>query len=288
MIGIILALISAATSGLSVVLVRKHSADSTVFNMSLVITIVGMVVLWPLAAVIPGSGVFSFEGVLLFALSGVLSPGLVRLLYYKGLKTLGVSVNSSIFAVYPLYSALLAVILLSEILTVWNAAGIIAILIGVIFVEMSINGNNGQSKNGWKNLVFPVLGGLTLGVSSIIRKYALGVYDAPVLGVAVAYAFSLLPYALILAFSVPTRRELAWKQDFRWFWVAGVGQAVTWMLAFYALSFETVSITAPLLSIEPLFVAIFAFFYLKEVERVSIKLLASIVVTVLGVVLITL
>ena len=256
--------------------------------MSLVITIVGMVVLWPLAAVIPGSGVFSFEGVLLFALSGVLSPGLVRLLYYKGLKTLGVSVNSSIFAVYPLYSALLAVILLSEILTVWNAAGIIAILIGVIFVEMSINGNNGQSKNGWKNLVFPVLGGLTLGVSSIIRKYALGVYDAPVLGVAVAYAFSLLPYALILAFSVPTRKELAWKQDFRWFWVAGVGQAVTWMLAFYALSFETVSITAPLLSIEPLFVAIFAFFYLKEVERVSIKLLASIVVTVIGVVLITL
>ena len=174
--------------------------------MSLVITIVGMVVLWPLAAVIPGAGVFSFEGVLLFALSGVLSPGLVRLLYYKGLKTLGVSVNSSIFAVYPLYSALLAVILLSEILTAWNAVGIIAILLGVIFVEMSINGNNGQSKNGWKNLVFPVLGGLTLGVSSIIRKYALGVYNAPVLGVAVAYAFSLLPYALILAFSVPTRR----------------------------------------------------------------------------------
>jgi drug/metabolite transporter (DMT)-like permease len=286
MIGIVLALLSAAASGLSVVLVRKHSAASSVFNMSLVITLVGMVVLWPLAALIPGSGAFSFVGIALFALSGVFSPGLVRLLYYKGLKTLGVSVNSSVFAVYPLYSALLAVILLSEILTVWNAAGIVAILVGVIFVEMSVNGNNGQGRNGWRNLVFPVLGGLTLGVSSIIRKYALDVYDAPVLGVAVAYAFSLLPYALMLASSAPTRRGLAWKQDFRWFWVAGVGQAVSWMLAFYALSFETVSITTPLLSIEPLFVAIFAFFYLKEVERVSLKLLASIVVTVLGIVLV--
>jgi len=286
MIGIVLALLSAAASGLSVVLVRKHSEASSVFNMSLVITLVGMIVLLPLAALIPGSGAFSFAGIALFALSGVFSPGLVRLMYYKGLKTLGVSVNSSVFAVYPLYSALLAVVLLSEILTAWNAAGIIAIIIGVIFVEMSVNGNGGQGGNGWRNLVFPVLGGITLGVSSIIRKYALGVYDAPVLGVTVAYAFSLLPYALMLASSAPIRRELAWKQDFRWFWVAGIGQAVSWMLAFYALSFETVSITTPLLSVEPLFVAIFAFFYLKQVERVSLKLLASIVVTVIGVVLV--
>jgi uncharacterized membrane protein len=80
---------------------------------------------------------------------------------------------------------------------------------------------------------------------------------------------------------------LSLKRDFRWFWGAGIGQAVSWLLAFYALSSEQVSITAPLLSIEPLFVVAFAYFYLKECEYVSIKLVASIAVTVLGVVLIT-
>jgi drug/metabolite transporter (DMT)-like permease len=255
--------------------------------MSLVITLVGMAMLWPLAIALTSFGVVNLEGLLLFSLSGVLSPGFVRLFYYKGLKTLGVSVNSSIFAVYPLYSALLAVVLLSEVLTVWNGFGIAAILLGVIFVEMSANGNHGYGKSGWRNLVFPVIGGLTLGASSIMRKYALTICDAPVLGVAVAYTVSLLPYALMLALSVSTRKEVALKRDLRWFWLAGIGQAVTWMLAFYALSFETVAVTTPLLSIEPLFVAVFAFFYLKKVERVSASLLASIAVTVVGVVLVT-
>jgi len=288
MIGIILALISAATSGLSVVLVRKHSAKSNVFNMSLVITCVGMAVLWPLAFTIPASGALSFEGFLLFAVSGLLSPGIVRLFYYKGLKTLGVSVNSSIFAVYPLYSTLLAVFLLGEVLAVWNAFGIMAILLGVFFVEMnSRNEKNGsQRKAGWKSLIFPILGGLTLGVSSIVRKYALDMCNTPVLGVAIAYTFSLLPYALMLAVSVPTRKKLAFKQDFKWFWIAGIGQAVTWMLAFYALSFESVVVTTPLLSVEPLFVVLFAYFYIRELEQVSSKLVASVVLTVLGVVLV--
>ncbi len=288
MIGIALALLSAVASGLSVVLVRKHSAGSNVFNMSLVITIVGMVILWPLAIATTGFGELNLEGFALFAVSGVLSPGLVRLFYYQGLKTLGASGNSAIFSVYPLYSALLAVVLLSEVLAPENWIGMLCIILGVVFIDLSIHGgNNAEGKASRKNLIFPIIGGATLGVSSIIRKYALNVCDAPVFGVAVAYVFSLLPYALILMASVSTRKELALKQDFRWFWVAGIGQAVSWTLAFYALSFEQVSITTPLLSAEPLFVVVFAYLYLRELENVSTKLLASIAVTVLGVVLVT-
>jgi drug/metabolite transporter (DMT)-like permease len=287
MIGVVLALLSAAVSGLSVVLVRKHSAGSNAFNMSLVITIVGMVVLWPLALAMPDNDAINLEGFLLFALSGVLSPGLVRLFYYKGLKTLGASGNSAVFSVYPLYSALLAVVLLSEILSPENWLGILCIILGVIFIDLSIHGNSGQGNAGRKNLIFPIIGGATLGVSSILRKYALNFCNTPILGVAIAYVFSLLPYALILVYSVPVRRNLALKQDFRWFWIAGIGQAVSWALAFYALSFEQVSITMPLLSIEPLFVAVFAYLYLRELEHVSAKLLASIAVTVLGVALVT-
>jgi drug/metabolite transporter (DMT)-like permease len=287
MIGVVLALLSAAVSGLSVVLVRKHSAGSNAFNMSLVITIVGTVVLWPFALAMPDNDAINLEGFLLFALSGVLSPGLVRLFYYKGLKTLGASGNSAVFSVYPLYSALLAVVLLSEILSPENWLGILCIILGVIFIDLSIRGNSGQGNVGRKNLIFPIIGGVTLGVSSIFRKYALNFCNTPILGVAIAYVFSLLPYALILVYSVPVRRNLALKQDFRWFWIAGVGQAVSWTLAFYALSFEQVSITMPLLSIEPLFVVVFAYLYLRELEHVSAKLLASIAVTVLGVVLVT-
>jgi DME family drug/metabolite transporter len=119
MIGVVLALLSAAASGISVVLVRKYSAGSSVFNMSLVITLVGMLILWPLAFSVTNFDSINAVGFLFFAISGVLSPGLVRLFYYKGLKNLGASINSSIFAVYPLYSSLLALVLLRELPTVW-------------------------------------------------------------------------------------------------------------------------------------------------------------------------
>ena len=138
-----------------------------------------------------------------------------------------------------------------------------------------------------KNFVFPVLGGLALGVGSILRKFALDLFNGPVLGVAVAYTFSLIPFLVIFVGSGSTRREVSLKRDLRLFWVAGVGQAVTWVLSFYALSFDEVSIITPLLSIEPVFVALFAYLYLRKIEKVSAKLVVSIILTVLGVVLVT-
>ena len=288
MIGIILALLSAAASGFSVVVVRRNSAGSNAFNMSLIITLVGMLILWPLAFLMMGQETVNVAGLVLFGLSGFLSPGIVRLFYYKGLRKLGASVNSSVFSIYPLYTALLAVVLLGESLLNANWVGILCIAAGVVFMQLNTTGNGAQEKSGTKSLIFPVLGGITIAVGSVIGKYALTISDAPAFGVAEAYTSSLLPYMLILIFSTPTQRELNLKRDLRFFWLAGIGQAVSWFLTFAALHFEKVSVTNPLISTEPLFVVFFAFFLLRKVEHVSKKLIASIALTVLGVVLVTL
>ena len=288
MIGVALALLSAAASGISVVSVRRHSDGSSVFNMSFVITAVGLMVLLPLALAEGSFGLITPAGFAFFAVSGLLSPGLVRLFYYKGLKTLGASVNSSVFAIYPLYSSLLAVVLLSEIITVWNALGIVSIISGVILIERYMNGKSEKGRIGWKSMIIPFLGGLMLGVATIFRKFALDASNAPVLGVAVAYVFSLLPYILLIATSEPTRKDLSLKKDFRLFWAAGLGQAVSWLLAFYALSVEQVSIITPLIAVEPLFVVGFGYFYLREKEHVSAPLAASIAIAVIGIALIAL
>ncbi len=287
MIGTTLALIAAAVSGLSVVLVRKHSTESNAFNVSLIISSLGVAILSPLAVLLTDFGNVNIMGLLLFALSGVLSPGIVRLLYYSGLKKLGAPANSSIFSTYPLYTSLLAVLLLNEVLLPGNWVGIVLVFLGGVLVEWSSREINAGGNYSRKNLIFPLLGGLTLGVSSIIRKYALDLYNAPVLGVAIAYSFSLIPYALILLFSASAVKGVSLKRDFGFFWKAGIGQAVTWVLSFYALSFEEVSVVNPLLSVEPIFVAFFAYLYLKEVEQVSAKLVVSIVLTVFGVILVT-
>jgi drug/metabolite transporter (DMT)-like permease len=211
----------------------------------------------------------------------------VRLLYYAGLKKLGASVNSALFATYPLYTALLSVVFLSEILAPNNWLGILLVFLGGLLVELSSREAKTGTSQFRKSLVYPLLGGVVLAFGSIMRKYALNLYDAPVLGVALAYTFSLLPFLLVMAISVSTRREISLKRDLRLFWAAGIGQAITWMLAFYALSFEGVSVVIPILSTEPLFVVLFAYLYLRRVECVSTKLALSIVLTVVGVVLVT-
>jgi DME family drug/metabolite transporter len=287
MLGITLALLSAAASGFSVVIVGKHSKKSNPFNVSVLISAVGLVILWPLAIVLTDFGTANMEGIALFALGGLLTPGLVRLFYYNGLAKLGASVNSSIFSVYPIYTALLAVLFLSEILTPQNWIGVVSIVLGVIFVEFTSRDASNGGKSIRKSLIFPVLGGLTLGVSAIIRKSALDLFNAPLLGVAVAYTFSFLVFAVMLAFSKPTRKVLSLKKDFRLFWLAGVGQTLSWIFSFYALSLEKVSVITPLLSIEPLFVVLLAYVYLRGTEHVSLKLVASIILTVFGVILVT-
>jgi drug/metabolite transporter, DME family len=287
LLGPILALLSAAASGFSVVLVGRHSTESNAFNMSLLISSVGLAVLWPLAMILTDFSNLNLVGTALFAIGGFLTPGLVRLFYYNGLKKLGTSINSSIFSIYPVYTAFLAFLFLSEILTPQNWVGVFSIALGVVFVELTFKGLNNGQKTTTKNLLFPILGGATLGASAILRKAALDLFDAPIFGVAVAYTASFVLYAALLAGSRQMRQELSLKRDMRFFWLAGLGQALSWILSFYALSFENVSVITPLLSVEPLFVILLAFLYLRGKEHVSPKLVIGIVLTVIGVILVT-
>jgi drug/metabolite transporter, DME family len=287
MIGIALAILSAATSALSVVLVRRHSKSSNTFNISLIISLIGLLLLWPMALFLTDFSAINFTSLLIFGLSGILTPGFVRLLYYQGMEKLGAPANSSLFSMYPLYTALLAQLFLSEVLLPGNWAGILLVFASGILIEFSSRETPVGGKHSSRYLIYPLLGGLALGAGSIMRKYALNLFDAPVLGVSIAYSFSLLPFLFMFLLSKQTRQSLALGRDLRLFWAAGIGQAITWMLSFYALSYAEVSVVTPLLSIEPVFVAIFAYFYLNKIEKVSTKLAASIVLMVLGIVLVT-
>src|SRR4030065_732309 len=99
MIGITLAILSAAASGFSVVMVSKHSKKTNPFNISLMISTVGVAILWPLAFILTDFTTVNLIGIAFFAAGGLLTPGLVRLLYYSGLKSLATSGNSSIFSI---------------------------------------------------------------------------------------------------------------------------------------------------------------------------------------------
>ena len=288
MIGIVLTLLSALAASLAVVLVRKRLNESDFFSVAFVITIVGNTILWPLALIFSNLKSISLFGVLLFVISGALAPGIARLLYYKGMKVVGVSVNASIFATYPMYSSVLAVLMLGEILVLENWIGIIFIVVGVICIERNLSYSEaGSGRVSKRGLALPLLSSIAIATSQIIRKHGLNIYNEPFLGVALGYLLSFLLYLLVLACSNSTRTSLSLSRDFQLFWKAGVLMTLAWALAFFALSYERVSIVTPIMQIEPLFVFLFTYLYLKDSERISFRLVAITLLILTGVMLVS-
>jgi transporter family protein len=287
MFGIALALLSAMSFGLSQIFVRKNLEKSNALYISLTVTIMGNILLWPLALYFTDLTAVNTEGLLLFIAAGFLAPGIARLFYFKGMETAGISANASIFATYPLYTSIVAVMLLGEALTVENWIGLVCVMAGVIQVGRQTN-SNGQSANATKKgLIVPVLGSLAIAFSQIVRKEGLNVYNQPLLGVAVGYTTSLIVYVAVLAFSKKSMPRNFSRQDLQNFWKPGAGIAAGWLLSFLALSTEMVSIVAPLLQTELLFILFFAYLFLRKIEKVNVKLVASAVLIILGVLLIS-
>jgi len=288
MFGIVLALFSALSFGISQILVRKNLDKSNFVYISLTVTLMGNVILWPLALIFTDFNKLSPEGLILFIIAGLLAPGIARLLYFKGMKNVGISKNASIFATYPLYTSIIAVLMLGEILTPENWIGIACIIIGVIFVGRNINSNKNQPTNtSKKRFIVPVLGSLAIAFSQIIRKEGLNLYNQPILGVAVGYSTSLIVYLLLLLFSADAGDSKFSIDDLRLFWKPGVGIAAGWLLSFLALSQEMVSIVAPVLQTELLFILIFAYLFIRKLENFSFQLIISAFLIILGVILIS-
>ena len=289
MIGIVLALLSALTYGSSVVLIRKKLNESDFMSVVLVITVTGNLILWPFALLFTDLRTVNLESALYFVIAGLLAPGIARLSYYKGMEVVGVSVNSSIFATSPMYSSILAVLLLGEAPILENWIGMICIVVGVVFIERSLGGSEtGPRRISRKSLIFPVFASLAIAFSQVVRKHGLNICNEPLLGVAIGYFSTFLLYLLVLIFSNTTLGSKFSGRDLRLFWKAGVGLSVAWVLSFYALSLERISIVIPLMQTEPLFVLFFVHLYLREMERISWRLILSTLFIVVGVVLVSL
>jgi len=288
MIGIALALLSALSFGLSLILVRRNLDKSNFVYISLTVTIMGNIILWPLALTFTNLSTVNPEGLLLFVFAGLLAPGIARLFYFKGMETAGISANASIFATYPLYTSIVAVSFLGEVLTAENWIGLACIIAGVIFVGRSINNSETQPKSTSKKVfIIPILGSLAIAFSQIVRKEGLNVYNQPLLGVASGYTTALIVYLLVIAFSKNTRASRFSRRDLQMFWKPGVGIAAGWLLSFLALSQEMVSVVASILQTELLFILLFAYIFLRKFEKFSLKLAASAFLIVAGVILIS-
>ena len=235
---------------------------------------------------------FRMDWVYLFLIAGILAPGCARALSYKGLETLGMSINTPIINAESLFSVVLALVFLNEPIRFSMVAGILCVVFGLVFLsyETGQYQKKGLSKEfHYRYLFYPITASAFYGVYIFLRKLGLNRLDSPILGATFTSGMSWCLLALFLSTSGNTERLFqVKKKSFIYFFMGGVVTCVAWLSFFHALSIGKVVIVTPIASTYSLFTLCLSYLLLRHVERISLKIGVATILIVGGVILLSL
>ncbi len=287
---IIFALLSSLFIGINTILIKKILSKVNPFTAAALLTFIGAVFFWLLAAVSlpPISYRRSCTAIMYFFIAGIFAPALVRWLFFAGLNRVGTSISSSIMASIPAFSVLIAVIFMHESLSMTMALGLLMIIGGIVLFEREINSNGSERKARKRDLALPFLAAIVAAIAINLRKQGLQELNLPVLAAAVGFGSASAVYLIGLLMSSESRKNFKISvRDFPIFIAGGLSLALGWLCILYALSHGPVVLVSPLTSLHPFVVLVLSSIFLKDVEKITPQTVLGCCTMVLGVILIT-
>jgi DME family drug/metabolite transporter len=248
--------------------------------------LINVIFLWTVSALfIPLDGLAN-PGILIFVFVGLFQPGLTRLLTYKGIETLGVAITDPIRASTPMFSAFMAIAALGEQMTLPVFCGTLLVILGIVFLS---HRPDSSRRIRMRHIFYPLAASVLAGFSQILRKVGLGAIPHPVLAAAVtstsSFAVVVLGYWLA---GKGSRLFQVTRENLPFLAGAGVCISVSMVAIYYALDLGKVVVVIPLSSTGPLFALTLSSIFLRESERVTLKIVAGAALIVAGALLITL
>lgn len=286
----VLALIPAVLWGLSPIFSKRGMASGGHYlQASLTVVAVDSTLYWLALLALQGLDVFgdlSIAAGALFFAAGIVGTAIGRLAVFVGVDRVGASINSAVISTRPLFAGLLAVLVLGEPVTPVTAAGIGVLVVGLVVLAIS----RGGDVTGWRarELVFPLTAAAAFGAGNVVRKFGLDAFSEITLLEAVALnelgaMAGLGTYAVVAGygdvFDLPRR-------TYGYFVASGTLTAVALLSLFAALRIGRVVVVDPLAATAPLFTTVFAAVFLRDLERITLRLVLGAVLVVCGVALI--
>lgn len=248
--------------------------------------LINIVFLWGLTfLVVPLSSVNS-ASILIFVVVGFFQPGLTRLLTYKGIDALGVALTDPIRATTPLFSAMMAILFLGEDITLAVVVATLMIIAGITL--LSWRAGSMKLTGSAVYLWYPIAASALAGASQVVRKFGLAAVPHPFIAAAVTATSSLIVSLLTMWYVEKTQET--WKMNrkcFGWFLAAGITVSLAMICIYFALDLGKVSVVIPISSTGPFFSLILTAIFLRDVERVTPRIVFSAAMIVAGVMMIT-
>ncbi len=248
--------------------------------------LINIVFLWTMALLFVPMANVTLASLLIFVGVGFFQPGLTRLLTYKGIDALGVAITDPIRASTPLFSAAMAIVFLGEEITLPIIVATLMIIGGITLLSW----RHGAMKLAGSAvyLWFPIAASALAGASQVVRKFGMAAVPHPFLAAAVTATSSLIVSLLVMWYVEKTQES--WKMNRQcvwWFLAAGITVSFAMTSIYHALDLGKVSVVIPLSSTAPLFSLILTALFLRDVERVTLRIVVSTLLIISGVVLIS-
>jgi len=217
---------------------------------------------------------------LIYVAVGLFVPGMTRVLSFRGIRAMGSSITSTIVNTTPMFSTVLAMLLLGERPAPLVLVGVLLTVGGLVTVSW------GGEKSAYPKieLLYPFLCALLFSMKDIAVRWGLGGGGGqPILAAGIAAATSTVEIYVLTRYV--QKQKFVWPPlpVARWFVWSGIFTGGSFLFMYLAYSMERVSIVAPLVNSYTVFVSILTPFMARQIESVTGKKLAGAALVVAGI-----
>ena len=265
------------------IFVRRGLVSSNALTGSFISLGTSAVILWLLVLALVPLSALRTPAVGYFIAGGVFAPAIGQTLGYIGMERIGVARSAPIVNTSPIFSSLFAVFFLGELWTGQNMLGTCLVIVGVVILSSSK-----RAEGQWRkqDIIYPLLGAVAFGISTTLRKTGLMTVQRPLLAAAVTVGTAFLVLLCIIQIQGGRRVLKFNRQSGGWLFGAALVNTGAILSIFSALNVGKVVRVEPLVACNPLLTILCTGIFLRQIERLSPRIILGALVTVAGTVLV--
>ena len=265
------------------IFVRRGLVNSNALTGSFISLGTSAAIFWLLALALVPLSTLRAPGVGYFIAAGVFAPAIGQTLGYVGMEKIGVARSAPIVNTSPIFSSIFAVFILGEVWTRQNMLGTSLVIAGIILLSSSKPAEGEWRK---KDIIYPLLGAVAFGISTTLRKSGLMTVPLPLLAAAVTVGTAFVVLLFIIQVRGGRRALKFHRQSNGWMFGAALVNTGAILSFFSALNLGKVVRVEPLVACNPLLTILWAAIFLRQIERLSPRIIFGALVTVAGTVLV--
>jgi len=281
----LIALAAAISYAISGIAAKRGLRYSTPVTVTLVSVAIHAVALWVALLIFRGVPHLSWYVLFLFVLSGLIQP-ILRFLTYAGIHYVGAAAGTTLRGAHPLFSTSIAILFLGEPMNLHILLGTIAIVAGVALISWQSGLRQANFK--WWYIAYPLSAAFLAGVSHPLRRYTLNLANEP-LYLAAVIGIVALPWLVSATLLPGQKQKPVWDRRAMFpFIIAGSFETLGIVLVIVALSIGHVVIVSPIVATSPLWIVLGTWFFLRDVERLTLRTVLGATCVVAGTIAISL